>query len=137
MFLELLTMVPIHLQFIWWTVGPKNTDHTISYIIHFLSTLPSWIKRIHLFLDNASSTNKNLYTMGWALEMVQQRRLDFIRVSFFIAGHTKFTPDLLFSKVAKTYNSSDVFTAKELSSIASQYATVSIDEGAIVTGELH
>ena len=114
------------------TVGPKNTDHTISYITHFLATLPTWIKRIHLFLDNASSTNKNFYTMAWALEMVQQKRLEFVRVSFLIAGHTKFSPDLLFSKVAKTYNRSDVFTTEELGSIASQYATVTIDEGAIV-----
>ena len=39
--------------------GPKNTDHTISYIYHYLSTVPSWVRRVHLYLDNAGSTNKN------------------------------------------------------------------------------
>lgn len=34
------------------TVGPKNTDHTVSYITDHLATLPDWIHRVHLFLDN-------------------------------------------------------------------------------------
>ena len=32
-----------------------------------------------------------------------------LRISFLIAGHTKFNPDLLFSRIAKTYNRCDVF----------------------------
>ena len=40
-------------------LGPKNLDHTISYFHHYLSNVPSWIKRVHIFLDNAGSTNKN------------------------------------------------------------------------------
>ena len=83
------------------TVGPKNTDHTVSYITE---TLPDWIHRVHLFLDKTCSINKNFYAMAWACEMVQQGRIDFIRISFLIAGHTKFTPDLPFSKIAKSYN---------------------------------
>ena len=58
--------------------------------------------------------------------MVQQRRLDFFRVSFLIAGHTKFSPDLLFSKIAKTYNT-------ELKDgVIAQYADVTLDDGSIV-----
>ena len=91
-------------------IGPKNTDHTISYLTKYISSLPNWVRRVHIFLDNASSTNKNCYMMSWAYEMVQQRRVDFLRISFLIAGHTKFSPDLLFSKIAQTYNRSDVFT---------------------------
>lgn len=45
-------------------IGPKNTDHTISYTTHYISTLPSWVRRVHLFLDNTCSTNKNAYLMG-------------------------------------------------------------------------
>ncbi len=41
-------------------VGPKNTDHTdVSYLTDYFSELPDWIHRVHLFLDNTSSTNKN------------------------------------------------------------------------------
>ena len=58
--------------------------------------------------------------------MIQQRRLDFFRVSFLIAGHTKFSPDLLFSKIAKTYNT-------ELKDeVIAQYAYVTLDDGSIV-----
>lgn len=113
-------------------VGPKNTDHTISYLTDYLSKLPPWIKCIHLFLDNASSTNKNFYTMAWVLEMVQQGKIDFIRVSFLIAGQTKFSPDLLFSRITQTYNRSDVFMTEELGEIVARYATVVIDNGGTV-----
>ena len=65
-------------------------------------------------MDNACSTNKNFYSVGWASEMVQQGKFDFIRISFLIAGHTKFVPDLLFSKVSQSFSKSDIFTTTEL-----------------------
>ena len=37
-------------------VGPKNTDHTVSYLFHYFNTFPDWVRRIHLFLDNTCST---------------------------------------------------------------------------------
>lgn len=112
--------------------GPKNTDHTISYLTDFLYKLPAWIRRIHIFLDNTSSTNKNYYMMSWAYEMLQQKKIDFLHLSFLIAGHTKFAPDHLFSQIAQSYNRSDVFTTEELKEIISPYAEVVIDEGNLV-----
>ena len=97
-----------------------------------MSKLPVWIRRIHIFLDNTASTNKNFFVMGWAYEMVQHKRIDFLQISFLIAGHTKFSPDLMFSKIARSYNRSDVFTTEELKEVISPYAEVIIDEGAIV-----
>ena len=47
-------------------VGPKNTEHTISYLLHYLETtgkVPEWVRQVHLFLDNAGSTNKNQFLM--------------------------------------------------------------------------
>ena len=116
-------------------VGPKNTDHTVSYITHYLcesGLVPAWVKRLHIFMDNACSTNKNSYMLGWATEMVQQKRFSFIRISFLISGHTKFEPDLLFSQIAQTFNRSDVFNTTELGQLAEQYAHVVIDDGEIV-----
>ena len=40
-------------------VGPKNTDHTISYFNNYISKLPSWVRCVYLFLDNTASTSKN------------------------------------------------------------------------------
>ena len=67
--------------------------------------------------------------MGWANELVQQGRFNILRISFLIAGHTKFAPDLLFSKISHTFQRSDVFTTAELGEIAAKYASVVIDEG--------
>ena len=47
-------------------IGPKNTDHTVSYLTHYLTSLPDFVHRLHLFLDNVPSTNKNCFTMAWA-----------------------------------------------------------------------
>ena len=110
----------------------KNSDHTISYISHYLTTIPLWIKRIHLFLDNAGSTNKNMYVMAWAMEMVQHHKFDVAWISFMITGHTKFSVDQLFSRIAQSYNRSDVFTIAELGNVAEPYCSVKIDTGGIV-----
>ena len=43
-------------------VGHKTADHTFSYLLHYLKStgkVPSWVSRVHVFLDNAGSTNKN------------------------------------------------------------------------------
>jgi len=51
-----------------------------------------------------------------------------------IPGHTKFVPDQLFSKIAKTYNKSDVFTTVELQNVVLQYADVAVDDGNTLPG---
>ena len=52
-------------------------NHTIFYLTEYISRLSSWVKRVHLFLDNTASTNNNYFLMGWAYEMVQQQRVHF------------------------------------------------------------
>ena len=59
-------------------------------------------------MDNAGSTKKNKYLMVATYEVVQQAILDFFRVSFMIAGHTKFALDQMFVQIAQTFYSSDV-----------------------------
>ena len=128
-------MPPIKLLYIYLMRElVQKIQTTLSYLTHYLTGLPDSVRRLHLFLDNASSTNKSCFTMAWAMEMIQQDKLDFIRVSFMIPGHTKFTPDLLFSKIAKTYNKGDVFTTEELQKVILLYAEVVIDDGGIVSG---
>lgn len=64
--------------------------------------------------------------------MVQQCNLSVLRISFLVAGHTKFAPDLLFSTISQSYNRSDVFTTEELKQVVSTHATVVVDDGHIV-----
>ena len=116
-------------------VGSKTADHTVSYILHYLKStgqVPSWVTRVHIFLDNAGSTNKNQFLMSSCLELVQHRVLQYLRISFMIPGHTKFAPDLLFSRIAKSYYKSDVFNKDDLQLIAQQFSHVVIDHGGIV-----
>ena len=96
--------------------------------------VPNWIKRVHIFLDNTVSTNKNAYVMAWALENLQQFHLGYLRVSFLIAGCTKFDIDRVFSTTAKAYSSTDVFTTQELASVMSESEAISclIDDGSLV-----
>ena len=82
-----------------------------------------------LFLDNATSTNKNRYLCSWALEMVKSGKVDMIHISFLIAGHTKFSPDRMFANVANAYKKADVFTVKELEEICLQFATTTVEDG--------
>ena len=60
-------------------VGPKNTDHTVSLLSHYLfhsGLVPQWVKCVCIFLDNATSTNKNHNLIGSAMELVQHKLLD-------------------------------------------------------------
>ena len=90
-------------------IGPKNTDHTLSFLTHFWNQLHHqhpWIHRLAIFLDNATSTNKNKYLFSWAMEMVSSGEIDHVHISFMVAGHTKFAPDRLFSVTGSAYKCS-------------------------------
>ena len=113
-------------------IGPKNTDHTISLLTYYIQhsgLVPHWIKCVCIFMDNATSTNKNRYLVGWSLQMVQHGVLDIIRTPFLLTGHTNFVPDCVFASIANSYNRSDVFNSHDLVDIASQYATAVEETG--------
>ena len=124
-----------HLYILNETIGPKNTDHTLSYLFHYIKStmaVPDWIRRVHIFMDNAGNTNKNQYLMGSVLEIVQQNVLDYCRISFMVAGHTKFAPDQLFAVTARDFYSADIFNEIELVAVMQRHATVIVDSGRIV-----
>ena len=50
-------------------------------------------------------------------ELVQQNIFTFFRLSLMIAGHTKFNVDRLFSKIAISYNRSDVFNSDDMAAV--------------------
>ena len=113
-------------------IGPKNTDHTVSLLTLFwqnISLEHPWINRLAIFLDNATSTNKNKYLFSWAMEMVSSGKVDHVHISFMIAGHTKFAPDRLFSIIGSAYKSEDVFTIDELKAICDTCAKCQIEKG--------
>ena len=68
------------------------------------------------------------------METVQHGVLDYLRISFLIAGHTKFDVDHLFSVTAKSYNSTDVFNTQELDQIfvQSESITAVLEDGRLI-----
>ena len=99
------------------TLGPKNTDHTISLVSTHLEKLAAeipWLRHVCIFLDNAGSTNKNRFLFSCRMEMVESHKLDYIRFCFLVAGHTKFAPDRHFALIANAYNREDIFTVAQL-----------------------
>ena len=116
-------------------IGPKNTDHTISFLHHHLQNVQAnhpWIKQLCIFMDNAGSTNKNRYMFAWTIDAVQSCSLDSIHVAFMVAGHTKFDPDRMFSAIANGYNHSDIFNIDELCSLCQLYTNATVSDGSIV-----
>ena len=106
--------------------GPKNTDHTISFLNHFIATkLDGWVKNITFCLDNAKIC-KCKYLLAWADQVVNQGRFKSIRFFYLVVGHTKFEPDRLFSSIARTFYARDVFCIEMLQAIAVLYSSCHI-----------
>lgn len=113
-------------------ISPKITDHTISFLHSTIKRIQAehpWIRRIYLFMANATSTNKNKYLFAWGMEIVNQSVLSFLRFSFMPAGHTKFAPGRLFSQIASSYNHSNVFSIDELKQLCQSHAMYYIEDG--------
>ena len=113
-------------------VGPKNSDHTISTLHHYIrqsGLVPPWVKRVCIFLDNATSTNKNRYIVAWAMELVQQQELDYVCIAFLITSHTKFAPNRMFASIGSSYLDT-VFNIDELVTVANNYSTAVNETGA-------
>lgn len=113
-------------------VGHKTADHTTSYLLHYLVKFPVGYLVYTSSLIMLDPQIKYQYLMCLCMELVQQKVLDYFRVSFMVLGHTKFAPDLLFSRIASAYHKSDVFNQADLELAALLYATVYVDRGRIV-----
>ena len=62
-------------------IGTKNTDHTVSFLFwqEDVEEHP-WIHRLVIFLDNATSTNKNRFSLAWAMEMVGNGTVEHVHI---------------------------------------------------------
>jgi hypothetical protein len=94
--------------------GTKNADLTISLVDHYIhQKIPPWVRHLCLYMDNGP-TNKNQYMVQYGMELVQHHKYNTVRMCFLVAGHAKFDPDRLFSRIANTFNVSDVFVTEQL-----------------------
>lgn len=103
--------------------GKKSSDHTISFIDHYLhDVLHKWYRHVHLSMDNAGS-NKNRYVLAYICELVTNNEFESVRVSFMVPGNTKFDVDNLIAGIAHAYSKSDVFDIEDLVNIAARFSS--------------
>ena len=103
--------------------GAKSSDHICSYLTHYVSTLPAWVRTITIWGDNAG-TIKSRYLVAWAADLVARAgHLRTVHLRFMLPGHTKFSPDTLFASISATYRKSDVLSMEDLERVVSYHAT--------------
>ena len=118
-----------HVRLFSETIGHKNTDHTVSLLQGYIQDVKAeypWLERVLVFMDNATSTNKNRYLFAWAMEQVKSGLVGSVHFCFLVAVHTNFAPDRLFASCSKTYNVSDVFHVVDLKELYAKHCSVSV-----------
>lgn len=63
------------------------------------------------------------------MELVSSGKIEYVHISFMIAGHTNFAPDRLFSIIGSAYKVADVFTVNELKALCEPSATTLVENG--------
>ena len=118
-----------HVRLFSEVIGHKNTDHTVSLLQEYIEGVKEkhpWLERMLIFMDNATSMNKNRYLFAWAMEQVIRGLVSSIHFCFLVAGHSKLTPDRLFASSSKSYNVSDIFNIVELKDVYTKHCSMSV-----------
>ncbi|XP_077995114.1 uncharacterized protein LOC144448701 isoform X1 [Glandiceps talaboti] len=108
--------------------GPKNSNHTLSILDKHMRSLDlSWTTKAMVFMDNAPSTNKNTWLVCWIKEMMERHEtLQYIRICFLLAGHSKFMPDWIFACMSSSMKKCDIFNTHDIETVASTYSEAKI-----------
>ncbi|XP_077978334.1 uncharacterized protein LOC144433833 [Glandiceps talaboti] len=87
----------------------------------------SWTTKAMVFMDNAPSTNKNTWLVCWIKEMMERHEtLQYIRICFLLAGHSKFMPDWIFACMSSSMKKCDIFNTHDIETVASTYSEAKI-----------
>lgn len=71
---------------------------------------------MRIYLDSALYF-KSKYIVSWAVELVCTGRLKMVTLSFMVAWHIKFVPDVMLPGISPRLYKLDNFTTKELEGI--------------------
>ncbi|KAJ1451893.1 hypothetical protein M885DRAFT_569365 [Pelagophyceae sp. CCMP2097] len=69
-----------------------------------------WIRRIYVTQDNCGATNKSQYALGFYALQAVLGLYDVYEIAFQVAGHTKFAPGVVASKLGSASNCSERLT---------------------------
>lgn len=86
----------------------KGPNATLSFVYHYLMSLPKLPKKLVLYCDNCVAQNKNHYTL-WFLHWLcySLQVIDSVELNFLVPGHTKFSPDRHFGLSKIEFNRTD------------------------------
>ena len=111
--------------------GPKNTDHTVSYITDYVrdsGVVPTWIRQLHIFIMLALPIKTNSCWVGQLSQCNKEYSTWFVCHSSLL--DTRNLP-LIFNSRAQPGHLQEVmfYNTQELGEIAEQYAHGVIDDG--------
>ena len=78
----------------------KGPNEVISCLNYYFAGLPTSIPKVHIFLDNCFSQNKNRYLIAY-LNVLTQTRFDEIHVYYPLLGHSRMPCDRDFGRIEK------------------------------------
>jgi len=101
----------------------KGANTVVSLLHHYLENKTSVGQHLQLHADNAAGQNKNNIVIHYLAWRVLTGRNPTIKISFMIAGHTKFAPDRFFGLVKKAYQRTSVSTLLDIEQVVSKSST--------------
>ena len=101
----------------------KGANCVISMLHHFLESKTNSNQDLLLHADNAVGQNKNNAMIHYCLWRVLTGRSRTIKLSFMIAGHTKFSPDRFFGLIKKSYRLTSVSTLYDIEKVVNASTT--------------
>ena len=91
---------------------------------HFLQTHNLGEANLHLHADNCSGQNKNRFVMQYLAWRVLVGLNKKITLSFFIVGHTKFSPDWCFGLFKQAYRRTKIGCLNDIVKVVESSAAV-------------
>lgn len=101
----------------------KGANCVISMLHHFLESSTNANQSLLLHADNAVGQNKNNAMIHYCVWRVLTSRNQTIKLSFMIAGHTKFSPDRFFGLIKKSYRQTSVSTLYDIEKVVNTSTT--------------
>ena len=101
----------------------KGANCVISMLHHFLESKTNANQHLLLHADNAVGQNKNNAMIHYCAWRVLTGRCQTIKLSFMIAGHTKFSPDRFFGLIKKSYRQTSVSTLCDIEKVVHDSTT--------------
>jgi hypothetical protein len=113
----------------------KGANVVISLLHHFFENYGIGENHVHLNCDNCAGQNKNNYMLWYLCWRVSNGLHSSVKLSFLIAGHTKFAPDWCFGLLKQKYRRTNVSCLQDLVDVVNQSTQKGINVAQLVGDE--